>query len=854
MFPSPAGAQCDAPFLETSRASDGTGGEEFGSSVVMSGMTAAVAAPFDDQIGLESGAVYLFRRTATGWIETQKLVHSQVAAGDRFGTSLAMQGDRLVIGASQSDLEKTNGGAAFVYRLAGTTWIEEQTLIPSNIQGGDFFGTAVAIDGDVIAVGALGEDTGTTDAGSAYLFRFDGSSWQEEQMVFAGDPGTLDSFGLRLDVEDDVLVVGAPLADHVVANAGAAYVFRHSAGAWSQEQKLIGSLIANPGQFGNNVAVSDGMVFVTAYKDSPGNVYCYRDEGGSWVEDQLIFPEVGATLFGTSLVVEDGMMVVGGRTIAGPSMVRVLEFKRDHWVVTEELSNPEGSFAESVGVSEAGVLVGSPGDDGSGNDAGAVECFDYGCNPCAMRIETQRLQPLHFLAGSALDVGDGVAISGGPGGGVAAAFSAGVVGIYERESDGWSQVASFEPLDVITSDRDFGASVAIDGDVALVGMPGDFEFEFGMVKELGSAYFYRKVAGVWGREHTEVHDPATIVDEDFGRAVDIDGNLAVVGNPGDLVNGERSGAVHLFRYEAGAWTEIQVIRPPDGRELQRFGHSVAMDGGRLVVGAPEWESLTSPGSVYCYEWDGTQWNSTGVLAMSAPRPRSQFGHDVDLLGGLLVVGAPKQYQGNRKGAVYVYRYDGGWSEEQRIVGQVDGYARGLKVACDGDVIVASGGFTAPIHVYRFDGTLWNHVETLNSLESGLATTHGVDVSIHGDVMGVVDFDDLASAPFSAKGAVLFYEPTVFMDASPEVAYAGDQFTLRTCGGKPNGLFLLFAVELNGTPSFTKLLLGSYDSLQEWEGSLPLLPGLEGLDVLWQVFGQGVDGNLHASNRERTLFR
>lgn len=137
-------------------ASDGASNDDFGHSVAISGDTAVIGARGDDDVkGTDSGAAYVFVRTASGWSERAKLLASDWAAGDGFGTSVAISGDIIVVGAFRDDSSR---GAAYVFTLNGTAWNQQAKLTASDRGIGDSFGTSVAIRGGTAIVGASNDD------------------------------------------------------------------------------------------------------------------------------------------------------------------------------------------------------------------------------------------------------------------------------------------------------------------------------------------------------------------------------------------------------------------------------------------------------------------------------------------------------------------------------------------------------------------------------------------------------------------------------------------------------------------------------------------------------------------------
>jgi len=183
-------------------ASDRSAGSRLGQSVAISGDYAVVGAP-----GNGSGSAYIFKRNGTTWVEQQKITALDANSDDNFGTSVAISGDYIVVGAIYDNENASGGGAlsdagsAYIFKRTGTTWAQEQKIVPSDRAGGDYFGSTVAISGDYVVVGAfLSNPSGLADAGAAYVFKRTGTSWAQEQKITAPDMATNDNFGCSVAI------------------------------------------------------------------------------------------------------------------------------------------------------------------------------------------------------------------------------------------------------------------------------------------------------------------------------------------------------------------------------------------------------------------------------------------------------------------------------------------------------------------------------------------------------------------------------------------------------------------------------------------------------------------------------
>ncbi len=206
-------------------ASDAQSHDLFGYSVSIYGDTVIVGAYKEDEGGSDAGAAYIFTRTGTDWSQQQKLKASDAATYDSFGNSVSIYGDIAIVGASFEDTVAGSAGAVYIFTRTGTTWTEKQKIQASDAQSADYFGHSVSIHGDTLIAGAYGEDDGGSAAGAAYLFTVSGTTWVQQQKLIASDAEAEDEFGWSVSIYGDTVIVGAHLEHPSAANAGSAYIF-----------------------------------------------------------------------------------------------------------------------------------------------------------------------------------------------------------------------------------------------------------------------------------------------------------------------------------------------------------------------------------------------------------------------------------------------------------------------------------------------------------------------------------------------------------------------------------------------------------------------------------------------------
>ncbi len=294
-------------YKNTIEASDKSSDDRFGRGVAMSsdGTTFVVGAWKENNSGNDNaGSAYIFTKVAGVWTEQQKITGgSSNPEHDQFGESISISGDgnTIVIGTKYQDDDSAplKVGMAYVFEKSGATWTETAQLTASDQQADDEFGYSVAIskNGSTIIVGAHNEDTGGTNAGSAYVFQKSGATWSEQAKIQGSDTTTHDSFGSVVDISSDgnTAAISADAHDGGAANTGAVYVFTRSGATWTQHSKLLASDKAADDDFGEGMSMNDnGDVLVAGSPkedttagttSNAGSSYVFRLSGGVWSQE-----------------------------------------------------------------------------------------------------------------------------------------------------------------------------------------------------------------------------------------------------------------------------------------------------------------------------------------------------------------------------------------------------------------------------------------------------------------------------------------------------------------------------------------------------------------------------------------
>ena len=315
------------------KASNADSDDRFGEGVAISSDTIVVSARMEDSAATgvngdqggddnilsgaqNSGAAYVFVRSGNQWTQQAYLKASNTDALDSFGSTVAISGDTVAVGAHSEDSaargingdESNNdapfSGAVYVFVRNGNQWSQQAYIKASNAEVADLFGgeipdnslsTSIALDGDTLVVSAVAEDSNATgingdksdnsfsgrDSGAVYVFVRNIDQWAQQAYIKASNTGRFDRFGHSVSLDEDLLVISARVEDSAsigvngdqsnddVSDSGAIYIFTRCDGEWLQQAYLKSS---NPDQddwFGHSVAVEDGVVISSAnFEDS----------------------------------------------------------------------------------------------------------------------------------------------------------------------------------------------------------------------------------------------------------------------------------------------------------------------------------------------------------------------------------------------------------------------------------------------------------------------------------------------------------------------------------------------------------------------------------------------------------
>ncbi len=361
-------------------------------------------------------------RAAAPWAEFEA---DHPAANGAYGATVAMQGSTLVVGQiedqSPGSFVTVGAGRAFVYEFRGGSWHQEQVLTGSDAVPGSRFGTAIALQGDWLPIGASGQvrvDGSSTIQGAVYVFRRGPGGWTEIQKLVAADGELGDLFGYAIAMQGNVAVIGAFLEDieltPVVVDTGAVYIFAFAGNNWTQSQRLLTVGVTTNAHFGETVAIDGGTILVGAHladvgtQPFAGEAFVFeRNPDGSWPglqsQNLVVSDATSGDRFGQYVAIQGDEMIIGARRDEdhGVNSGSAYVFRRtapgSAWVQTQKLLASDGEagqvFGHAVAIRDDRIVVGAPAATSGNPRPGDVYVFHRSL-PGNTWVEAERISPV----------------------------------------------------------------------------------------------------------------------------------------------------------------------------------------------------------------------------------------------------------------------------------------------------------------------------------------------------------------------------------------------------------------------------------------------------------------------------
>ena len=760
------------------KASNNDADDNFGISVSLSGDTLAVGAHLEDSnqttitngssastdnSNLESGAVYVYKRTGVTWAQEAYIKASNNDAQDWLGWSVSLDGDSLAVGAHLEDSNQTtitNGssastdnsnlasGAVFVYKRAGVNWAQEAYIKASNNDASDYFGISVSLSGDTLAVGARYEDSNqttitngssasgdnsNTDSGAVYMYkRTTGGNWVQEAYIKASNNDADDRFGESVSLSGDTLVVATYLedsnqttitngssasADNSNTDSGAVYVFKRSGPIWTQEAYIKSSNNDAGDGFGDSVSLSGDTLAVGA-----------RDEDSN----QTTITN-GSSASGDNSNTESGAVYVYKR---GGGTVGALRYSVDDG----EIQFCNGSQWVTTKGTQAAATADTAGKMQYNNGSGEYQ-FNDGTSWYSMK-GANKGSCVGTTAGSLRKSGTDLQFCDGTNW-----FS------IDARKWTWTQEAYIKAVNNDAGD-DFGFIISLKGDTLAVGARYEASRDSSIINgttastnnqdaNTGAVYVYRRAGAIWGSWSQEAYIKADNSDpnDEFGSSISLNGETLAVGAPKEqtdkntIVNGPsigggnqndkgtENGAVYVYKRTGTAWAQEAFIKSSNNGDGDWFGFDVSIDGDTLAVSAvyedsnqttitngsssSADDSTIDSGAVYVYKRTGTTWAQEAYIKTSNGDGNDFFGISVFINADTL--------------AVTTYAED---SNQSTIT-------NGPTASADNNSINSGA-----VYIYKRTGTSWAQEAYIKTSNNNADDLFGRDVSLDGDTLAV----------------------------------------------------------------------------------------------------------------------
>jgi len=271
---------------------DGNDYDHFGRSVSLSGNYIVIGSCENDENGSDSGAAYVYYYDEIEWSEQEKIIASEGSDNAYFGISVSISNDFIVCGAYSDYVNNLCTGSAYIFKRFGENWIEETKLFDINANEWQSFGKSVSIDGDYLVIGASEDSENGVGAGAAFVYHRDENIWNQEAKLTAGDSSIWDFFGIDVCIKGDLILAGAFYLYNDELSPGSAYLFQKQEDNWIEITKLTSSAEEIYDYFGDSVSLSEDYILVGAsynveFTDYPGAAFIFHNDDLGFSEDTI---------------------------------------------------------------------------------------------------------------------------------------------------------------------------------------------------------------------------------------------------------------------------------------------------------------------------------------------------------------------------------------------------------------------------------------------------------------------------------------------------------------------------------------------------------------------------------------
>ena len=658
--------------------------DNFGYSVALSYPYIVVGAPYDDTNESDSGAVYLFEIGSDSNItQIAKVKASSINENDNFGYSVAIDGSYFVVGTPGDDEGEDNSGAVYLFKIEDGLVSQLQKLQANSRGLNDNFGFSVDISQNYIVVGAPNNDSVADDAGMAYLFK-KVSDTDISQIDSFSDANEADSFSNSVAIDGNLIVVGAYKDDTQANDGGAAYLYEIVSDEVSKVAKITPSSLGSGDYFGNSVAISGDKFVVGAYlsdgetKDG-GGVYSFYKDGTKVVQQSQLelSSYVESGFFGSCVSIDKDFIVAGafGENRAylfdaeapfsiyvySDQFIKTIQEEQKSDIFHIEAASALGELnyklsendASFFGVDTKGVITNSveldfenPQDSNKNNNyifTAVLEDLKGRVKNLSFSVLVEDLTYVFTKKEGLLDgevddrFGYSIAVDG----------EYVVVGIpnkqsvylYKKSGSGVEYVTTITQDDTL-----FGYSLALEGNNIIIGTQG----------EKGYWFVIEDDESVTKKDTISADDNED--GDKFGTTVALFGDYIVMGAP---QKDDAKGALYLFKKDSSSVSQIMKIKTGENSG-DTLGASLAISQNYIVAGAPYSDANEDDGGVaYLFKIEDD--DSVTELTQIDPEtsnPYDRFATAIAMQNNIVAISAPYEDSlESNSGALYLFKIE-----------------------------------------------------------------------------------------------------------------------------------------------------------------------------------------------------
>jgi len=744
----------------------------------MEGNVAAVGAPQNDEANLNGGKVFIYEKVGTNWQLVEEFFSDTGGQNEYFGSEVLLKNGYLFVSAPGRDFNGVEAlGGVAVYKKVSGTWTYLNTLVPSDNSPLTQFGTSIAFNGSILAIGAA-----YSNGGAVYIFNDPTSQASFVTKILLDAAETPGRFGVSLAANSTTLFVGDSFCGQS-SNLGAVFVYDVS--NFSRIAKLVSSPTENF-YFATCLSATEtelavGSPYVTNPDFSYGSVFLYKKPAGGWVDaaedvrfSSMLSDDYGA--YGSSIFLTDASLIIGtdGGTAldfydkpAGGWSAAAAKFT---W--SEDELTVEERYGSSFATNGTDVFVGAYHQNVINESSGAVYQYTKG------NSEWSSLEPAGILReysisasessfGFDVDIDGQYAVVGSPyddklGKDAGAAY------VFKLVGNEWQKMAKLSASDGKTGDY-FGFSVAISGERIIISAREADRIVNNGVSTYGKVYVFQKPSGnEWSDSHeSDVIDRVDDLKEgSFGYKVDIKGNLVAISHFREGGSDE-IGKVYLLEKVGAAW-QLKATLSPTANTVRLFGYGITLDEGLLAVSSTF--EIGFRGAVLIFEKPASGWTDAtqnAILSPSDPTFSDGFGTSVAIDDNTIIVGGTQPYPSDLTGAAYVYEKTAAhWvnaTETVKLLAEAEapGSRFGFSVALSGDLAavgsIKTNAGNGKILLFRKTDDEWETAPYafLEMPSSGGTNEFGYAMDMGGDHLAI-GATGASSSSGKGAGSVEFY--------------------------------------------------------------------------------------------------